>query len=83
MKGEIIRRNANKKGDLKRKGAEKTKKDYHYNLFYKNMQDEEFNLVRFKHLTDAKKCLASLISTGEYIEAHVILFGKKILDYWG
>lgn len=59
------------------------KKEYHYHLFYKNMQDEEFNCVHFKNLTEAKRCLASLISTGEYIEARVILFGKKILEYWG
>lgn len=54
-----------------------------YILFFKRLADEEFNSISFTNLTNAKKYLASLISKGEHLEAHVILFGKKILDYWG
>lgn len=57
------------------------KKDYH--LFYKRMQDEKFNCIRFKDLTGAKRYLAYLISSGEFFEACVVLFNKKILEYCG
>lgn len=57
------------------------KKEYH--LFYKHMQDEEFNCIRFKDFTSAKRYLAYLISSGEFFEARVVLYGKRILEYWG